>query len=69
MRDLVEVGIPIKVGGLWVKTGDLIMGDRHGVLSIPLEVAKDLPKAVQMMEDWEPRVIDFCQSAEFNLEG
>jgi len=66
---LVDVGIPIRVGGLLVKPGDLIMGDRHGVLSIRLEVARDLPKAVQMMEDWERRVVDFCQSDGFHLEG
>jgi len=66
---LVEVGIPIEVGGLLVKPGDLIMGDRYGVLSVPLELARDLPKAVQMMEEWERRVIDFCQSDGFHLEG
>ncbi len=44
---LVEIGIPVKVGGLVVKPGDLIMGDKHGVISIPLEIARDVPKAVQ----------------------
>ena len=66
---LVEVGIPVKVGGLLVKSGDLIMGDKHGVLSIPLEIVKDVPKAVQMMEDWERPIIKLCQSKEFTLEG
>jgi len=66
---LVEVDIPVKVGGLLVKPGDLIMGDKHGVISIPLEIARDVPKAAQLVEDWERPVINFCKSKEFTLEG
>lgn len=66
---LVEVGVPVKVGGLVVKPGDLIMGDQHGVISIPLEIARDVPKAAQVVEDWERKVINFCKSQEFNFEG
>ncbi len=66
---LLDVDVPIKVGGLMVKTGDLIMGDKHGVIAIPLEIARDIPKAAQMMEDWERKVINFCKSKEFNVEG
>jgi len=66
---LVEVSIPVKVGGLVVKPGDLIMGDQHGVLSIPLEIARDVPKASELVEDWERRVINFCKSKEFSLGG
>ena len=66
---LVEVGVPVKVGGLVVKPGDLIVGDKHGVISIPLDIARDVPKAAQMMEDWERRVINFCKSKEFSMEG
>lgn len=66
---LVDVGVPVKVGGLVVKPGDLIMGDKHGVISIPLEIARDVPKAAQLVEDWERPVIDFCKSKEFSVEG
>jgi regulator of RNase E activity RraA len=66
---LVEVSTPVKIGGLVVKPGDLIMGDKHGVISIPLEIARDVPKAAQLVEDWERRVINFCKSPEFTREG
>ena len=66
---LVEMGIPVKVGGLVVKPGDLILGDKHGVISIPLEIARDVPKAAQLVEDWERPVINYCKSKEFNIEG
>jgi len=66
---LVDVMIPVKVGGLVVKPGDLIMGDKHGVISIPNEISRDVPKAAQMVEDWERRVINFCKSKEFTSDG
>lgn len=66
---LVEVGIPVKVGGLLVKPGDLIFGDQHGVLSIPTEIARDVSRAAQLVEDWERPVIDYCKSKAFSIEG
>src|ERR1700722_7340873 len=36
---IIEFGEPVEVGGLKIHSGDLIHGDRHGVLTIPLEVA------------------------------
>lgn len=66
---LVETSVPVKVGGLLVKPGDLIMGDQHGVISVPLEIARDVPKAAQLVEDWERPVINYCKSKGFNIEG
>jgi regulator of RNase E activity RraA len=66
---LVEVDIPVKVGGLVVRPGDLIVGDQHGVISIPLEIARDVPKAAQLVEDWERPIINFCKSKNFNIGG
>ena len=66
---MIDFGTAVKVGNLIVKPGDLIMGDKHGVISIPLEIARDVPKAAQMIEDWERRVINFCKSEDFSVEG
>jgi len=66
---LVEMGIPVKVGGLVVKPYDLILGDKHGVISIPLEIARDVPKAAQLVEEWERPVINYCKSKGFTIEG
>lgn len=66
---LVEIGLPVKVGGLTVKPGDLIFGDQHGVLSIPHEIAKDVSRAAKLVEDWERPVIDYCKSKPFSIEG
>jgi len=66
---LVDVGVPVKVGGVVVKPGDLLQGDKHGVISIPLEIAREIPKAAQRIEDWERVIINYCKSKEFTVEG
>ena len=42
---LEEAGQPVTVGGLVVRPGDLLHGDRHGVTSIPREIAAEVPAA------------------------
>ncbi len=66
---MIGFGMPVTVGGLCVKPGDLVMGDKHGVISIPSEIAKDVPQAAKMVEDWERRIIDFCKSDAFSIDG
>lgn len=66
---MIDFGTAVKVGNLIVKPGNLIMGDKHGVISIPLEIARDVPKAAQMIEDWERRIINFCKSEDFSVKG
>lgn len=65
---LVEIGIPITVGGLAVNMGDLLHGDKHGVTSIPLDIADRIPAMVQTIADYEQQTIGLCQSRDFSLE-
>ena len=65
---LVDIGIPVKIGGLTVKTGDLLHGDKHGVTSIPFEIADQIPQMVQTIADYEEQTISVCQSADFSIE-
>lgn len=64
---VVDAGIPVKVGGLLVNNGDLIHADKHGVLVIPHNIARDVAEAAQKVEDAERRIINFCQSPDFTL--
>ena len=34
--------MPITVGGVTIKPGDLVLGDRDGVLTIPREIAEEV---------------------------
>jgi 4-hydroxy-4-methyl-2-oxoglutarate aldolase len=65
---MVDFGIPVKVGGLWVKPGDLIHGDQHGVVTIPHEIAAQIPEAIAKVEADERRIISVCQSSDFTAE-
>ena len=65
---LVEIGIPVTVGGLTVSTGDLLHGDKHGVTSIPFEIADKIPEMVATIAEFEHKTIDLCQSSSFSME-
>lgn len=62
-----EVGAKINVGGLEVRPGDLLHGDRHGVLTVPLEVATLIPAAVERLQQAEQKVIHCCRSRDFSV--
>ena len=66
---LVEVGAPATAGGLTVNPGDLLHGDRHGVTSIPIDLARKLPKAAVEVERRERRIIDYARSPDCSAEG
>lgn len=64
-----EIGTVVTVGGLDVKAGDLLHGDRHGVLTVPHQVATRVPAAAERLQRKEDRVIEFCKSQDFSVEG
>lgn len=66
---VVEAGIPVEVGGLTVHPGDLLLGDQHGVVSIPPQIAAALPAAVREVERKERGVIELFSSPEFSPES
>lgn len=63
-----DFGSQVKVGGLEVHPGDLLHGDRHGLLSIPKEIAGEIPAAASRLQQAERKVIDFCRSPEFSID-
>jgi regulator of RNase E activity RraA len=65
---LVDFGLPVKVAGLWVRPGDLLHADQHGVVSIPTEIAGRIPDAVAKIDEMERRIIGLCQSAAFTAD-
>ena len=65
---LIDCAQPVDICGLHVKPGDLLVADCHGVLSIPIEIAPELPQIVRDLLQRKQRFIDFCQSGEFSLD-
>jgi regulator of RNase E activity RraA len=65
---MVDFGIPVKVAGVWVKPGDLIHGDQHGVCTIPHDIAAKIPEAIAKVEADERKIISVCQSPGFTAD-
>ncbi len=65
---IVEFGTPVEVDGLKVQSGDLLHGDQHGVQSIPMNIASQIPAAAARVTAQKQAIIALCQSPEFTLE-
>jgi len=63
-----QVGVPVSVGGLRVEPGDMLFGDRHGVLLIPQEIAAELPEAADRIVEREQKLIGWVRSDDFSLD-
>jgi 4-hydroxy-4-methyl-2-oxoglutarate aldolase len=65
---LFDFGGPVEVGHMHVRPGDLVHGDRHGIQTVPIDIAKRIPAVAQRMNGEEREIIEFCQSGAFTLE-
>jgi len=65
---VVDFGGRVEVGGLTVRPGDLLHGGLHGVVSVPAEVAPQVPKVAAELLAQERELIQLCQSEHFSLE-
>jgi 4-hydroxy-4-methyl-2-oxoglutarate aldolase len=63
---VVDVGIPVTVGGLRVEPGALLLGDQHGVISIPHDLAPALPDAIRKFEADERNIINMFKAPDFD---
>ncbi len=56
---MVEVGGPVTVGGLTVRSGDLLAMDQHGAIHIPHDIAPEVAAAAARVEAEEREIIRF----------
>lgn len=64
----IDFGTPIFIAGLKISPGDLLHGDRHGLVSVPQRIAADLPTVAAHLKEKEQNVITLCHSPDFSLE-
>jgi regulator of RNase E activity RraA len=62
-----EIGSSISVGGMRLRPGEILHGDRHGVLTVPGNIAAKIPEAAAKLRATEQKVIDVCRSADFSV--
>ncbi|HEV2394094.1 MAG TPA: RraA family protein [Verrucomicrobiae bacterium] len=65
---IVEIGQPVEIGGLKIHSGDLLHGDCHGIQSVPLTIAAEIPAIAAEIDAKERAIIALCRSPEFSLE-
>lgn len=66
--NLIDYGHPVEILGLKVQAGDLLYADCHGVVSIPPEIAPELPAVAARIQNQERRIVELCLSADFSTE-
>jgi len=65
---MVSYGSAVEIFGLRIQYGTLLYADCHGVVSIPAEIAADLPRVAAGIRAKEQRIIDVCRSPGFSSE-
>ena len=65
---IIDFSEPVEIGGLKIRSGDLLHGDRHGVLNVPVELVADIPAEASKILAEERELTDFCRSPGFSLE-
>ena len=65
----VDVGAPVRIGGVAIAPGDLLHGDCNGVTTIPIEIASDVAHACADYCAAEQVVLDYCKRSDAAVPG
>jgi regulator of RNase E activity RraA len=58
---LIDVGVPVAINGLRVRPGDLLHGDPNGIISIPRDIAADVPVVAARIAAAESDLVTLMQ--------
>lgn len=64
-----SVNVPVRIGGMTVRPGDLLHGDRNGVTTIPHEIASEMPQALADFVAAEAYVLDYVKQPSPSIIG
>jgi regulator of RNase E activity RraA len=66
---ILQINVPVHVGGVMVQPGDLLHGDRNGVTTIPNEIASAVAHACAEFAAAESVVLDYLKSGRIDPKG
>ncbi|MBY0456381.1 MAG: RraA family protein [Gemmataceae bacterium] len=66
---IVELEVPVRVGGVWVNPDDLLHGDRNGITTIPRELAELTVEGCAGFMDAEKVVLDYLRQGNATAAG
>jgi regulator of RNase E activity RraA len=58
---ILHIGLPVRVGGLTLDSGELLHGDANGVTQIPLEIAADVADVADEFVAAEAIVLEYVK--------
>ena len=64
---IIRSGGRVMIGGLEINAGDLLHGDRHGIIRVPAELATRIPKTAATLRQKEAEIAAFCKSPGFSV--
>lgn len=64
----VDFGTEVEIGGLKIRSGDLLHGDQHGLVLVPHEIAPQIPAEAWRMKAQEQQILALCHSKDFSLD-
>jgi regulator of RNase E activity RraA len=65
---VIDVDVPVMVGGLRVRAGDLIHGDANGVITVPLEIAAEVAAEAERVWQMEREIFEMVADHEIALD-
>jgi len=63
-----DFGGPVDAARMHIRPGDLLHADRHGVLSVPAEIADRIPPVATEIKERRHRIVDTCRCSDFSIE-
>jgi len=66
---ILDIHVPVHVGGAAIEPGDLIHGDANGVTTIPHEIASEVAQLCEEFIAAEEILIGYCRSGNVTVEG
>ena len=63
-----DFGVPVDLARMQIRPGDLLHADRHGVLSVPQEIADRIPPVATEIKERRHRIVDTCRCSGFSIE-
>ena len=66
---MIELNVPVNVGGITINPGDLLHGDLNGVTTVPHEFAADLPDLCEKFMAAEKVTLDYVTGPNITIDG
>jgi regulator of RNase E activity RraA len=66
---ILDLHVPVHVGGLAIHPGELIHGDANGVTTIPLDIASEVAHLCEEFIAAEDILIGYCRAGNVTVEG